>query len=292
MKVIGLMLINRLTVRGGLLIIAAETNVPRARHIHFQSVARMTTRYAERFQQPADVAHYDAAEYGAESYSSCIWRRQRPVLEQIVKNFRAAQSTPVRLLDFACGTGRVLSALEPFVDTADGVDISENMVAVARGKCPKARLLVGDVLAQPELLAREYDLISCFRFLLNVEPELRGRVLRRLREVLRPPDGLLLVNVHGNSRSLRHPAIVWRRARGHEKETMLNELSVIAAKRLLAESGFEIVRQFGFGMLPPTFYRTPLRRAAAALDGALAGEHFWSDYAIDVLFVCRPCGNL
>jgi SAM-dependent methyltransferase len=250
----------------------------------------MTTRYAERFQQPADVAHYDAAEYGAESYSSHIWHWQRPVVEQVVKNFRAEHAGPVRLLDFACGTGRVLSALEPLVDTADGVDISANMVAVARGKCAKARLLVGDVLAQPELLAREYDLISCFRFLLNVEPELRGRVLRKLREVLRPPDGLLLVNVHGNSRSLRHPAIAWRHWRQHDGQTdaMLNEMSPAAAKRLLAESGFEIVRQFGFGMLPPTFYRTPLRRAAAALDGALAGEHFWSDFAIDLLFVCRP----
>ena len=45
---------------------------------------------------------------------------------------------------------------------------------------------------------------------------------------------------------------------------MLNELSPAGAQRLLAESGFEIVRQFGFGLLPPTLYRTPLRRAAAA----------------------------
>jgi len=250
----------------------------------------MTTRYAERFQPTAAVAAYDDAEYGADSYATGIWRCQRPVLEQLVKDFRATQAGPVRLLDFACGTGRVLAALEPLVDVADGVDISENMVAVARGKCPKARLRVGDVLAQPELLAPEYDLISCFRFLLNVEPELRGRVLRRLREVLRTPAGLLLVNVHGNARSLRHPAIAWRRwrQRGEPSDVMLNEMSPGAAKRLLADSGFEIVRQFGFGMLPPTLYRTPLRRAAGALDGALAGEHFWNDCAIDLLFVCRP----
>ena len=74
-------------------------------------------------------------------------------------------------------------------------------------------LLVGDILARPELLQNNYDLISCFRFLLNVEPEMRSRVLQRLREALRAPDGRLLVNIHGNSRSLRHPAIVWRRWR-------------------------------------------------------------------------------
>jgi SAM-dependent methyltransferase len=250
----------------------------------------MTTRYADRFQHEDAVSFYEAGEYEAGSYSSCIWRLQRPVVEQLVKDFRAAQPGPVRLLDFACGTGRVLSALEPVVDAAEGVDISENMVAVARNRCPKARLLVGDVLGRPELLQSGYDLISCFRFLLNAEPELRGRVLRRLRQVLRP-DGLLLVNVHGNSRSLRHPAIAWRRwrTRNVKNNIMLNELSPAATKRLLTESGFEIVRQFGFGILPPTLYRTPLRQAALAMDRSLAGEHFWNDWSIDLLFACRPC---
>ena len=251
----------------------------------------MTTRYADRFQQKDAVAFYDAAEYGAESYSARIWQWQRPVLENLVKDFCAAQAGPVRLLDFACGTGRVLSALEPFVTAADGVDISENMVAVARGKCTKARLHVGDVLTEPDLLQPGYDLVSCFRFVLNAEPELRGKILRRLRQVLRAPGGRLLVNLHGNSRSLRHPAIVWRRGRERGRqpsETMLNEMSLKSLKTLLAESGFAIVRQFGCGMLPPTLYRTPLRRAAFAVDRALAGEHFWSHSSVDILLLCRP----
>jgi SAM-dependent methyltransferase len=250
----------------------------------------MSLSYADRFQQKNAVAAYEAGEYGAASYASAIWRLQRPVLEQVVKDFCASQSSrPVRLLDFACGTGRVLSALEPLVDTAEGVDISENMVAVARGKCTKARLLVGDVLADPELLQPCYDMISCFRFLLNVEPELRGRLLRRLRQALRTPGGLLLVNVHGNSRSLRHPAIVWRRWRGGQSDTMLNEMSPAETKRLLVENGFEIVRQLGFGLLPPTLYRTPLRPVAAALDRSLAGENYWKNLAVDMMFICRPC---
>ena len=129
----------------------------------------------------------------------------------------AANQTEVRhplpLLDFACGTGRVLAKLEPEVAVADGIDISPEMVAVARTKCTKARLQVGDILTQPELLQKNYDVITAFRFLLNVEPEIRRRALRRLREVIRAPHGLLVVNVHGNSRSLRHPAIMWRRWR-------------------------------------------------------------------------------
>jgi SAM-dependent methyltransferase len=237
------------------------------------------------------VAAYDAGEYGVGSYSSFIWDLQRPVLEKIVADFRQTRTGPVRLLDFACGTGRVVSCLETLVDTAEGIDVSENMVAAARQKCRSARLQVGDILAQPELLAEPYDLITSFRFLLNVEPEMRLRILRRLREVLRPPHGRLIVNVHGNSRSLRHPAVVWRRRRERMKKSdaMLNELSPVAAKKLLCECGFDVVQQFGFGMLPPTLYRTPLRGAVAAVDKFLAGENCWRDCSIDMLFVCRPC---
>jgi SAM-dependent methyltransferase len=250
----------------------------------------MSNSYAERFQQKDEVSSYEATEYGADSYSSFIWQQQRPVLERIVKEFRATQSLPVNLLDFACGTGRVLSVLEPLVDAADGVDISENMVAVAREKCVKSGLRVGNILTNTELLQPGYDLISCFRFLLNTEPELRKRILRRLREVLKSPNGLFLVNMHGNSHSLRHPAIAWRRRRERDGNgnPMLNEMSPSATRQLLTESGFEIIHQFGFGVLPPTLYRTPLRRGAAFLDAALAGENFWSDWAIDILYVCRP----
>lgn len=246
--------------------------------------------YSSRFQEAAAVTAYDAKEYGAGSYSAFIWDLQRPVLEKIVADFRKTQAGPVRLLDFACGTGRVISCLEPLVDAAEGVDISENMVAVARPKCRTAQLKVGDILSQPELLQKKYAIITSFRFLLNVEPELRGRVLKKLRAALQEPDGLLVVNVHGNSRSLRHPAIVWRRWRERTAPTgaMLNEMSPAATEKLLRESGFQIVHQLGFGMLPPTFYRTPLRGAAAAADRFLAGENPWSGCSIDLLFVCRP----
>jgi SAM-dependent methyltransferase len=247
--------------------------------------------YSDRFQEKSAVADYEAKEYGAGSYSSFIWELQRPVLEKIVADFRRTQAGPVLLLDFACGTGRVISCLEPLVDAAEGVDISENMVEIARKKCRAARLRVGDILSHPELLQKNYELITSFRFLLNVEPALRMRVLKKLRAVLREPDSLLVVNVHGNSRSLRHPAILWRRWRERTKNTgaMLNEMSPVETKQLLRASGFQIVHQFGFGMLPPTLYRTPLRGAVAAVDKVFAGENRWRDCAIDLLFVCRPC---
>jgi SAM-dependent methyltransferase len=172
----------------------------------------LISSYANRFQARDDVASYDLKEYGAGSYSSRIWELERPQLVQILLQHQAAVGRSLTLLDFACGTGRVLACLEPNVVSADGIDISPEMVAVARTKCAKARLQVGDILTQPELLQQNYDVITAFRFLLNVEPEIRRRALRRLREVIRAPHGLLVVNLHGNSRSLRHPAIRTRPA--------------------------------------------------------------------------------
>ncbi|HEX9046585.1 MAG TPA: class I SAM-dependent methyltransferase, partial [Verrucomicrobiae bacterium] len=249
-----------------------------------------TSSYANRFQAKEDVTFYDSKEYGSGSYSSQIWDLQRPLLTKILEQHQAELRRPLKLLDFACGTGRVLSVLEPNVAAADGIDISAEMVAVAQTRCKKARLQVGDILTKPELLQKDYDFITAFRFLLNVEPDLRRRVLRRLREVIQTPHGLLVVNVHGNSRSLRHPSIVWRRWRERSLQTnaMLNEIAPDEARMLLRECGFQIARQYGFGILPPTLYRTPLRRFASVVDKTFAGDRWCNDWAIDMLFVCRP----
>jgi hypothetical protein len=98
------------------------------------------------------------------------------------------------------------------------------------------------------------------------------------------------LNIHGNSHSLRHPAIVWRRwrARSHPGGALLNEMSPAETRALLQKSGFEVIRQFGFGILPPTLYRTPLRYPAAAVDRLFAGENIWCNCSIDVMFVCKP----
>jgi ubiquinone/menaquinone biosynthesis C-methylase UbiE len=245
--------------------------------------------YSSRFQDPAAAAGYEFQEYGTGSYSTRVWEWQRPVLEQIIRDYQRQHPAPARLLDFACGTGRVTAAVESLVGTAEGIDISESMVALARAKCRRATFQVGNILSQPGLLPAKYDLITAFRFLLNVEPSVRRAVLTKLRAVLREPDGWLVVNVHGNSRSLRHPAILWRRRRerSHPTGDMLNEMSPPEAKGLLAECGFRVVRQFGFGMLPPTLYRTPLRAVAALVDRSLAGENLWCNGSVDMMFVCQ-----
>jgi len=252
--------------------------------------------YSSRFQSSSDVAAYESEEYSATSYSSCMWRLQQPVLAAALARYAAQrQGQDVRLLDFACGSGRILSFIEGLVAHATGVDISAGMAEVARQKCKKAEVRVGDILQQQELLQGPYDVITSFRFLLNVESDLRHKALRRLREVIRTPDGLLVVNVHGNSGSLRHPAIWWKRRRQNSTTPaagtpalMLNEMSLAETRTLLADCGFEVVETFGFGVLPPTLYRTPLRGLALAVDRFFAARRWLTRWSVDLMFVCRP----
>ena len=244
--------------------------------------------YRDRFQTKNDVIQYESKEYAPDSYSSKIWQLQRPVLMEIIRHFRVERGRAPAILDFACGTGRILSSLEALAATADGIDVSPVMVEVARERCKQSNLIVGDIVTHPHLLQGQYDVITIFRFLLNTEPIIRRWVLLRLRDIIHP-GGELIVNVHGNSRSARHPGIVWRRWRNRHqsKNQMLNELSPDEAEKLLHECGFRVVRRLGFGILPPFIYRTPLRRLAAAVDKALAGETWWN-LSIDYMYVCQP----
>lgn len=250
--------------------------------------------YEERFQKQEQVNSYETHVYGNGSYSYFIWQIQQPVLRTILNNFRLRVGRPVRLLDFACGTGRITSFVENFADVTVGVDISPAMVEVARSKAVKTKFIVGDILSDCDLLQPSYDVITSFRFLLNAPADMRRRVLQRLREVIQKPDGLLIVNVHGNSHSIRHPVIAWKRWRlargkiGNELELMLHEMSPAEAKQLLSETGFEIIEQIGFGVMPGVLYRTPLRGIASVIDQFAIGKSWCKNWSIDLLFVCRP----
>ena len=65
------------------------------------------------------------------------------------------------LLDLGCGTGLGAVPFLPFVDQIAGVDLSPNMVDLARGKNIYDRLAVGDILAflANEKISAQHDLV-------------------------------------------------------------------------------------------------------------------------------------
>ena len=244
-----------------------------------------TDSYPERFLQADAARSYNECEYAASSYSSIIWRMQRPLLRTWLRQCLAEHPEP-RHLDFACGTGRITQMAEEVFGEVDGLDISQEMVSLARQRCPESRFFVGDVLNEPDLCPGPYTSISTFRLILNLDPPLRLPILRQIHSRL-GSGGKLILNVHGSSHSLRQPAIIWKRWRhpvGQRDGLMLNSMSPGEITTCLEAVGFSVEERKGFGVLPPTLYRWPLRGFWIALDRFLSRVGFLQPFCVDLMY--------
>ena len=145
-------------------------------------------------------------------------------------------------LDFACGTGRVISYLEDLAENVTGIDISPAMLKLAAEKCKRARLIQKDITVETNTPPEKFDLITSFRFLTNAEPELRKQALLRLHKYLKD-DGTLIVNAHSNPWSYRLVMLPfhWASDRFVRRRPLFGYLSGRQARRLLDECGFKVV---------------------------------------------------
>ena len=183
-----------------------------------------------------------------------------------------------RYLDFACGTGRVLKVGQPHFPESLGVDISDDMLSVARDRVPDAELILADVTADPNAATGNFDFVTIFRFILNAERPLSMQVLAWLAEHMQP-GAVLVGNNHMSRYSFRGIATVISNAL---LGTKLNHLSRSEVIQMLEESGFRVRRWTGYRVLP-SFRGKPLlgRRVQGALErflhavgiGRLGSEH-------------------
>ncbi len=151
-----------------------------------------------------------------------------------------------RYLDFACGTGRVLKIGQPHFPECLGIDISDDMLAVARDRVPAAEFIRADVTSNPDVVSGEFDFVSIFRFLLNAERPLSMQVLSWLAAHM-PTGAILVGNNHMSRYSFRGIATMLSNAL---LGTKLNHLSRGDVTRMLEESGFKVRRWSGYRVLP------------------------------------------
>ncbi len=98
-----------------------------------------------------------------------------------------------RALDFGCGTGRSTRFLRKLGFDVTGVDVSENMLRIARGIDPSGdyRLVPGDNF--DELRAGTFDLVlSAFTFD-NIPGTLKARIFRDLGKLLTPTGAIISI---------------------------------------------------------------------------------------------------
>lgn len=244
-----------------------------------------------REPQPADYRLSHLAPDKGESYHRAfalnpyrkmMWGFERTALDKIRRRFLAGR--PLRHLDFACGTGRVLAHVAPDALVSVGVDVSPGMLAVAKKVAPASELIEADLTVGDVLGGREFDLITAFRFFPNAQPDLRARAIGVLSRHL-DPDGVFVFNNHMNRASLRYRLARLLRRGGDEG------MGPGEVRSLLDEAGLGVLGTYAYGFTPAGEERTFLPVAwLTAIEKVMSRIRPMRGLGENLIFVCRKSG--
>lgn len=171
---------------------------------------------------------------------------EKPLFMKVLEQLKNRDSS--KYLDFACGTGRILSVGEAFFEDSTGVDISADMLGRAKLNCTKSILIHQDITSVP--LEDKYDVITAFRFFLNAEPALADDVLSAFHRMLPDDGGTVILNIHVNTNC---PLGWFYELRNKIKgKTIANTKSLQQFEKVLENNGFAIERVYWYSFLPRT----------------------------------------
>jgi len=161
--------------------------------------------YAQNFhfQSEGYLGHTSAALYDLQvellfgGSADAMRRRVIPPVVRFARERKSSAAEPLRLLDVACGTGRLLSMLGaalPNEAKLFGVDLSPHYIARAREVLPRDLdvSLVCDNAEKLPFLDDSFDAATSVYLLHEVPAEVRARVLGEIRRVVRP-GGLVVI---------------------------------------------------------------------------------------------------
>lgn len=218
--------------------------------------------------------------YDTEPWARFLWERERRVLEAFLREYFDGRE--IRLLDFACGSGRLTSFLEDRVTTSVGVDVSPSMLEVARDKLNRTELIEANLIEEDVLEGRKFDLITAFRFFLNAEPALRKGALAVLASHL-AEDGYLVINNHRNRSS---PLVLARLLYHRMTRGTCNFMSMAEMKRLVEGAGLVIERVYPVGVFSvPRFTLSEDRNHK--LDDFVLRRRYLSFFCESPIVICR-----
>jgi SAM-dependent methyltransferase len=246
-------------------------------------MAPASSSYRESHLGAAKARSYDEDLWDLRAAKGLDWLVEQRLLADVLRSPGSPAASSVA--DFACGTGRVLEFLDGYSPAPVGIDVSPDMLALARARCPRAKLILGDVTTMPSLAPGPFDLITAFRFFLNAEPPLRSEVLAWMRTSLRP-WGRVVANFHLNPASLRG---MYLRARMNPAQKV-PMMGIADARKLFADNGFTVRQILGYSFLPyrrdgRNLWGPGVRRRA---EMAMAGSKSLQPVAGSFLVVAVP----
>jgi predicted TPR repeat methyltransferase len=237
--------------------------------------------YKESHKYAGKGAEYEQY-YETDAWEKFLWSCEQEIILRILDKYLAGRE--IRLLDFACGTGRIAAFLENRVTTATGVDVSGSMLEVARNKLRRTEIIETDITTGDALKGRKFNLITAFRFFLNAESQLRSAAMKALAELL-DDDGMLVFNNH---HSLGSPWIrlLHRRHLRKNPDGIFNVMSIDQMNSLAESAGLEIIELCPAGFFHPP--KIPVSyRLNRAIDRAACKVKSLHQFSESPIAVCR-----
>ena len=144
---------------------------------------------------PSDLRNdYDpiAAEYAQRLYHEL---EHKPLDRSLLDRLAAQVRERGTICDLGCGPGQVAAYLHSRGAQVCGIDLSAEMLKLARQLNPEIPFQQGDMLALAELADQSFGGIAAFYSIIHIP---RDRVVEALREMCRVlrPQGLLLLTFH------------------------------------------------------------------------------------------------
>lgn len=202
------------------------------------------------------------------------------LLEKIIVTYFAGKIP--RYLDFASGTGRIVTLLEKYAEKSISIDISKEMQEQAKKKCAITEFICADI-TQEKIPIEHVDLVTAFRFFGNAEDALRISVLKSLNAYLKD-NGMLVINNHRNPLAIKN---ILHRITGGDREL---DLSYFKIRRLLKQHGFKIIKTYAIGawILRDKYAQSlqPNSKYASLLDAAFRSGKF-SIVSPDMIIVAK-----
>lgn len=217
--------------------------------------------------------------FSKEPLRRMIWQLEKGILDHILISY--FQNTEIHHLDFACGTGRILSYLADRTKKAVGVDISASMLEIARSNNRAAEIIEADLTSDDVLGERKFNLITAFRFFPNAQPELRRQAMKLLSIHLEE-NGYIVFNNHKNTGSTRNRVA---RLFGHRR---YRGMSIVEVETLLAEFELEIAEKYHLCVFPTSDKHMLLPIFLLyKIETLLSKCHILQNYGENIIFVCR-----
>lgn len=138
------------------------------------------------------------------------------------------------LLDLATGSARILTVLEKHFKSSIGIDSSPLMLKIAKKRLKAAKLKIADIEKLP-FKNNIFDVITGFRFIINIPKENRAVMFAEISRVLKK-NGLLIINLHHNKISPHGILDILTQNRSARRT-----ISIFGIKKELLQAGFKVI---------------------------------------------------